>query len=113
MDKTLILKELVPMVREGSSYICITRPRRFGKTVMANMIVSFFSKGEDSREIFDGLAIADFGGYESYRNQYNVIHIRFNEMPVGCCSLFQSHTHLLSIVNCVLLLYHKYITVEG
>lgn len=86
VDKTLILKELVPMVREGSSYICITRPRRFGKTVMANMIASFFSKGEDSREIFDGLAIADFVEYEACRNQYNVIHIRFNETPAGCRS---------------------------
>lgn len=48
IDKTMILKELFPLVTEGSNYLCITRPRRFGKTVMANMIAAFFSKGRDA-----------------------------------------------------------------
>lgn len=34
VDKTLLLKELFPLVEEGSNYVCVTRPRRFGKTVM-------------------------------------------------------------------------------
>lgn len=38
VDKSRMLEELFPLVRAGSSHICITRPRRFGKTVMANMI---------------------------------------------------------------------------
>ena len=42
VDKTLLLEELFPLVDEGSNYICVTRPRRFGKTVMANMIAAFF-----------------------------------------------------------------------
>lgn len=42
IDKSLLLEELFPFVKEGSNYICITRPRRFGKTVMANMIAAFF-----------------------------------------------------------------------
>ena len=42
VDKTLLLKELFPLVEEGSNYVCVTRPRRFGKTVMANMIAAFF-----------------------------------------------------------------------
>lgn len=45
IDKTPLLKDLFPLVEEGSHYLCVTRPRRFGKTVMANMIASFFSKG--------------------------------------------------------------------
>ena len=49
VDKTRLLEELFPLVEEGTNYICITRPRRFGKTVMANMIASFFSKACDSR----------------------------------------------------------------
>lgn len=82
----MILKELIPMVQAGSSYICITRPRRFGKTVMANMIASFFSKGEDSRALFDGLKISEFEGYGSGINQHNVIHIQLNETPADCRS---------------------------
>lgn len=45
VDKTSILEELFPLVEEGNHYICITRPRRFGKTVTANLIASFFQKG--------------------------------------------------------------------
>ena len=58
VDKTLILSELFPFVESGNSHICITRPRRFGKTVMANMIGAFFEKDEDTKEIFDQLKIS-------------------------------------------------------
>ena len=40
VDKTLMLRELFPYVSAGNRHICITRPRRFGKTIMANMISS-------------------------------------------------------------------------
>ena len=42
VDKTKMLEELFPLVQTGNNHICITRPRRFGKTVMANMIAAFF-----------------------------------------------------------------------
>ena len=84
VDKTAMLEELFPLIREGSNYICVTRPRRFGKTVIANMISSFFGKGADSHEIFDRLSIADAKEYREYLNQWNVIHISFNEMPDPC-----------------------------
>ena len=84
VDKTAMLEELFPLIREGSNYICVTRPRRFGKTVIANMISSFFGKGADSHEIFDRLSIADAKEYREYLNQWNVIHISFNEIPDPC-----------------------------
>ena len=55
VDKTLILSELFPFIESGNSHICITRPRRFGKTVMANMIGAFFEKDEDTKEILTGI----------------------------------------------------------
>ena len=69
VDKTAMLEELFPLIREGSNYICVTRPRRFGKTVIANMISSFFGKGADSHEIFDRLSIADAKEYREYLNR--------------------------------------------
>lgn len=42
VDKSNMLKDLIPMVQEGNHFICVTRPRRFGKTIMANMIGAFF-----------------------------------------------------------------------
>lgn len=98
VDKTAMLEELIPLVEadeqiavqssEGvgkdNKYICITRPRRFGKTVMASMIASFFGKGRDSRKIFEKLKIGSNERFESHLNQHNVIYIAFNEIPDGC-----------------------------
>ena len=72
VDKTDILSELVPLIElknnigestgenleKGLKYVAVTRPRRFGKTVMANMIASYFGKGADSHKEFDTLKAA-------------------------------------------------------
>lgn len=103
VDKTLLLEELIPIVGDGegiitsagkwigksNKYICITRPRRFGKTVMANMISAYFGKGADSRRIFDGLKISSCRQFEQHLNQHNVIHITFSEIPNECRSYRQ------------------------
>ncbi len=44
VDKTLLLKELIPYFGKRNRYCCITRPRRFGKTVMADMVGRFSGK---------------------------------------------------------------------
>ena len=44
VDKSEILEELIPALQQEQRFFCITRPRRFGKTVMANMIAAFFEK---------------------------------------------------------------------
>jgi hypothetical protein len=89
VDKSRMLEELFPLVKTGNNHICITRPRRFGKTVMANMIASFFSKAYDAQDIFQGLQIANIVDYEKYRNQFSVIHISFNELGGRCTSYAQ------------------------
>ena len=84
VDKTMLLEEIFPMVASGNKHICITRPRRFGKTIMANMVASFFSKVNDASDIFDVLAVSKAKEYRRYLNKYNVIHISFNELPARC-----------------------------
>ena len=89
VDKTLMLRELFPYVSAGNRHMCITRPRRFGKTIMANMISSFFQKASDSSDVFDSLAISQVDDYRRYKNQYNVIRIDFSKMPRNCDSYTQ------------------------
>ena len=74
VDKTDILDELVPILElknsrtrqeksgrgKGLKYICITRPRRFGKTMIANMIASYLGKGVDSSGEFDRLKASGY-----------------------------------------------------
>lgn len=86
VDKTKLLEELFPLIAQGNKHLCITRPRRFGKTVMANMIGAFLGKGKDSRVLFDDLKIASSEMYLKYVNQYDVIYIDFSKMPNECSS---------------------------
>lgn len=86
VDKSQMLSELFPFLDSGNTHICITRPRRFGKTVMANMITAFLGKKQDSDSIFKSLKISQNDLYNKYRNQYNVISIDFSKMPRDCDS---------------------------
>ena len=67
-----------------NQHICITRPRRFGKTVMANMVAAYFGKGVDAGGLFDSLEIAGAEGYGENLNQFNVIAIDFSIKDDGC-----------------------------
>lgn len=86
VDKTAILKDLFPLIDSTEKYICIIRPRRFGKTIMANLIGSFFSKAHQSTDLFDSLKISNDCAYNHFVNQYNVIYIDFSEIDDECKS---------------------------
>lgn len=89
VDKSMLIKELLPLAEQGNNHVCITRPRRFGKTVMANMLGAFFGKGQDSGPLFSGLLIGRETEIMKHVNQYNVIYISFNELPRICRSYEQ------------------------
>ena len=55
--------------------ICVSRPRRFGKSMAENMLTAYYSKGCDSRELFSKFQIAQTPDFEKHLNRYNVIHI--------------------------------------
>ena len=76
VDKTELLEELIPALEQEQRFFCITRPRRFGKTVMANMIASFFEKSEGGSDIFDRLKISEYPKYKEHLNKQNVISIK-------------------------------------
>ncbi len=86
IDKTDMIEELLYVVNGASNCICIIRPRRFGKTMIANMLTSYFSKGYDASTMFDKLHINKFEQYKGYLNTYHVIHIDFSQIPMPCNS---------------------------
>jgi hypothetical protein len=94
VDKTPIINEIVPRIDTTENNICITRPRRFGKTIMANMIAAFFSKGCDARELFDSLKIAKEDCYLKNLNRYHVIFLSLNDMPRRCKTYEQYITRI-------------------
>lgn len=83
VDKTMMLDVLNGFMNKGNNYVCISRPRRFGKTLTQNMIGAYYSKGCDSREIFNGKKIAEVPGFEENLNKFNVIQIDMNSEYQG------------------------------
>ena len=73
IDKSMLIKELNGFIGKPDPLICVSRPRRFGKTMAANMICAYYTKGCDSHEAFRGLKIADDLSFEEHLNRYNVI----------------------------------------
>ena len=78
VDKSEMVVDLNEYYRTGDKYICVSRARRFGKTMMANLLAAYYSKGCDSRALFEGLKLAQHEGWDKYLNSSNVIYIDIN-----------------------------------
>lgn len=78
VDKTMMLSVLNQFIKNDNKYICVSRPRRFGKTIASNMICAYYSKGCDSRSLFEPLKISKDESFESNLNRFNVIKIDVN-----------------------------------
>jgi len=78
VDKTMMIHTVNQFIEAGNKYLCISRPRRFGKTVTGNMLSAYYSKGCDSRELFGPFQIASQLDFEDKLNKYNVIKIDMN-----------------------------------
>lgn len=63
--------------------VCVSRPRRFGKTLAANMISAYYSCGCDSRAIFEGLKLSKIQGWDAHLNSCNVIWVDVSEFYCG------------------------------
>ena len=75
VDKTELIKHTNKIINTEQQYISISRPRRFGKSMAANMLVAYYSRGCDSKEMFSKYKIASDADFEKHLNKYNVIHI--------------------------------------
>ena len=78
VDKTMLIRDVNEIMERGNKYICISRPRRFGKTIAQNMLTAYYSKGCDSRELFSGYKIEQEPSFEKHLNKYNLIQIDMN-----------------------------------
>ena len=75
VDKTGLIDLTNSFLGTQQAFVCNSRPRRFGKSMAANMLAAYYSKGCDSHELFAGLAIEKSADYEKYLNKFDVIHI--------------------------------------
>ena len=90
VDKSGLIEPLNELIGTEGCYVCITRPRRFGKTINANMLGAYYTKGYNSHDIFKNLQISQSNLYEEHLNQYNVMYIDFSHMP-DICESYQDY----------------------
>ena len=79
VDKTGLIEYTNRVMYSNQKYVCVSRPRRFGKSMAANMLAAYYSRGCDSRELFQGLKISKADACEKKLNQYNTIFLNMQE----------------------------------
>ncbi|MDY5665611.1 MAG: AAA family ATPase, partial [Blautia sp.] len=73
VDKTKLIEYTNSVLNTDNAFICSSRPRRFGKSITANMLTSYYSKGCKSEEMFFPLEISKSTDFRRHLNQYDVI----------------------------------------
>lgn len=79
VDKTGLIAYCNQVMNTLQRYLCMSRPRRFGKSVTADMLTAYYSRGCDSQELFAPFEIAKTADYERHRNQYHTIFLNMQE----------------------------------
>jgi hypothetical protein len=75
VDKSELIAKTNAVFRTGDKYICLSRPRRFGKSMAAEMLAAYYGCGEDTAALFDGLKISEDPSYREHLNRHDVIKI--------------------------------------
>ena len=79
VDKTELIDKLNAVLDTRQKYVCISRPRRFGKSMAADMLTAYYEREEESTELFQNLKIAECESYQKHKNKYDVIKINMQE----------------------------------
>lgn len=75
VDKTGLIEYTNSCLNTKQKYICVSRPRRFGKSMALEMLAAYYSCGCDSGDLFSGLKIAGTKTFPKYLNKYDVIYL--------------------------------------
>lgn len=79
VDKTGLIRYTNKVMNTMQSCLCVSRPRRFGKSMAADMLSAYYSKGCDSERLFSGLEIAKDRNFMKHLNKYDTIFLNMQE----------------------------------
>lgn len=79
VDKSGLIEKTNHCVRTLQRYLCVSRPRRFGKSMAADMLAAYYDRSTDTDALFRNLKIGRSETYKKHRNQYDVIKINMQE----------------------------------
>lgn len=75
VDKSLLIARMNQVLNTQQRFVCVSRPRRFGKSMAADMLAAYYGCGEDTTPLFQGLKIAGDDTYAQHINRYDVVKI--------------------------------------
>lgn len=82
VDKTGLITHTNKCLNTEEGFVCVSRPRRFGKSMALKMLAAYYSRGCDSRELFAKYRIARDNTFEEHLNQYDVIYLNMQQFLI-------------------------------
>lgn len=82
VDKTGLIAHTNELISTTDKYLCVSRPRRFGKSMALAMLAAYYSCGCDSRELFEGFKIENEPTFEEHLNKYDVIYLNMQHFLI-------------------------------
>ena len=82
VDKTELIACTNKLIHTEDQFICVSRPRRFGKSMALNMLAAYYSRGCDSANLFKGLKIEKDETFQEYLNQYDVLFLNMQQFLI-------------------------------
>ncbi len=82
VDKTGLIGCVNERIGTLDKYICVSRPRRFGKSMALKMLAAYYDRSCDSEELFAGFQIADDPSFREHLNQYDVIYLNMQQFLI-------------------------------
>ena len=80
VDKSGMIEVTNSLLDTRQNCMCISRPRRFGKFMNIDLLIAYYSKGCDSKDLFANLKIAKNPDFEKHLNKYNVIALNLPQL---------------------------------
>ena len=79
IDKTGMISYLNKVLDTEQRYVCVSRPRRFGKTMAAGMLAAYYGRNCDSEKMFLDLKISKDPTFYTYLNHYCVVFLNMHD----------------------------------
>lgn len=88
VDKTEMIYHINALVKTRLKYVSVSRPRRFGKTMAANMLCAYYGRTADGRHLFEKCRIAaceplEQGGrilaWDAYMGRFDIVRLVMTE----------------------------------
>lgn len=83
VDKTEMIGFINSVVNTNQRYVSVSRPRRFGKTMAADMLCAYYDRTADSRDLFEKRMIAGKTGWDRYLGKFDVIRLVMTDFLEG------------------------------